>query len=210
MDSVCIRVLLFALAIGAANPVFGRDDMVHVVYRFISPNIQAGTFGAAEREAWLAGSTHLRLEEPPNPEAGVHTLIVGNAPDTWYVDRLSRTGHHRRSSESAYTVPIFPDARHTGIRGLELGAEREYFRQHGARPAGTRIIDGEHVSLSELIFDHTILTLYIRDDGTPYQVAIQSPRATYAVRFSTYESGLEPDPSLFQRPTDVEFVEATD
>lgn len=204
-----LGTFLLGLSIAVPAVASAGAGMTHVVFRFVSPDIKAGSFAATSREAWRVGATYLRLEEAPNPEDGAHTLIIANSPDAWLINRATSQGQHHRGEgkQKDLVVPVFPTAEPVAARRLELGEEVAFFRAHDARMLGERTINGVRTTASQVKFSATTLTLYTRGNGHPYQVAIHSPVESYAVRYEVYETGLEPDWSLFRPPPDVDLQE---
>lgn len=209
---------LLAVAIGltlgaaAAVPpaVAAEQAMTHLVFRFVAEGLDPDSFAATRREMWRVGPTHFRLAEQPNPDAGVHILLIKNAPETWLVNLLAGEARHATydGEDSEIQVPVFAGIGSETVQALEYGGELAYFRERGAKRAGSGIIGGRHATALVLVIDGIQLTLYIGDDGLPWQLAINTGSREWAIRYETYEAGLEPDWSLFQPPEDVTIVEA--
>lgn len=190
----------------AAEP---GEAMTHMVFRFVAEGLDPDSFAATPREMWRVGATHFRLAEEPNPTAGVQTLLIKNAPETWLVDLLTGEARHAvyDGEDSEIQVPMFAGIGGEALLALEYGRELAFFRERGAKRAGSGIIGGRHATALVLVIDGIQLTLYVGDDGQPWQVAIDTGRQEWAIRYETYETGLDPDWSLFRPPEGVTVLE---
>lgn len=212
MRIMTMAAILLALACAATSkPATAADQaMTHMVFRFVADGLDPDSFAATSREMWRVGDRHMRLQEAPDPERKIHGLIVMNSPDSWVVNLYDNSARHAvdRSESIGVHVPVFPGTPSESLNALEFGREAEFFRERGAKVAGSGIIGGRHATASVLIVDGIQLTLYVGDDGLPWQVAIRVGAQEWAIRYESYEAGLDPDWSLFQPPEDVEIVEA--
>lgn len=206
-----IAAILLAMLAGAALPATAEEEaMTRMVFRFVAKGLDPASFAATPREMWRVGTTRFRLEEEPNPDTGAHALVIKNAPHSWIVDRLSGEAIHSeyRGSDSAIQVPLFPGTPSVSVQALEFGHEAAFFRERGAKTAGSGIVGGRHATASVLVVDGIQLTLYTGDDGRPWQVAIRIGAQEWAIRYEAYETGLAIDPALFRPPEGVTIVEA--
>src|SRR5204863_8417778 len=76
----------------------------------------------------------VELKKPPDPDRGIHGLLVISEPDFWMVNLLTKTARHGVDPGPTFNcrMPIFPEA--TGS-DLEFGMELQYFKNKGATPA---------------------------------------------------------------------------
>ena len=192
------------------SSVLAAGQMSHIVYRYASPLITPGSFEATSSEVWRVELSHARIEEAPDPKQGIHGLIVFNAPNSWHINLYNRTAHHLLDPGPTLDVhfPIFLTSQNEQVLGLEFGQEVSFFRKHHARQIGSKTIDGVQTEVSSLTFEDTILTLYVRRDGKPYQISISGERNSYTVIYELYESGLEPDWALFEPPGNIAVYES--
>lgn len=214
MRVLTIMAVVLAAVSGTALPAAGAEHagetMTHLVFRFVAKGLDPESFAATPREMWRVGDRFFRLEEAPDPERRIHGLIVMNAPDSWMINLYDNEARHAvdRSDDIGVHVPIFPGTPSESLNALEFGRELDFFRERGAKTAGSGVIGGRHATASVLVVDGIKLTLYVDDDGRPWQVAIRIGAQEWAIRYETYETGLAADPSLFQPPEGVTIVEA--
>ena len=89
-------ILALVRLIGSAAPAVNAADgsMVYIEYRFIAPNIQPGSFEASVRKLWRYTDSYARVEEVPNPQIGIHGLIIANAPNSYLINRYTKVAQY--------------------------------------------------------------------------------------------------------------------
>ncbi len=202
--------LLIALFLGSLTICTQAADhkMLYVEYRLQGARIGPASFDAQPKKVWRIGTNYLRFEDAPNATTNVHGLIIVAEPDIWVVDRNTNQARHTVDPGPNYAVhfPTFASETSAKLRGLEFGREREYFRDHGAKELAAVAIDGVNVRPLHLQIDDREVTLYLKADGTPFQIALKSADHEYAMRFLRYEPERKPDMSLFRLPLGVQLV----
>lgn len=205
-------IVSFFLGVAVLAPPAAATDptMTHMVFRFVAQGLDPDSFAATPREMWRVGSRYLRLQEQPDPDRGIHGLIISNAPDNWMIDLHAKEAMHAidDGDEIDVSVPVFPNVGGEVVQALEFGGELDFFREQGAKDAGSGIIGGRRARAQMLIVDGVQLTLYVGMDGRPWQVAINTGQREWAIRYEVYEAGLDPDWSLFEPPESVTVIEA--
>lgn len=200
----------FAGSLGRAD-ADEAPQMVHVEFRFLSPKINPGSFEASIRKVWRSGDQYLRIEEAPDLQQRIHSVIIVNEPDVWMWNRFDNTARHIVDSGPTNVVhdPLFSGEPSKVLQGLEIGGEKDFFAANKASSLPDENVDGMDCAASSLTVDDSTLTLYLRkSDGSPFQVSIKNPRGAYAVRYEKYESRLRLDPSLFVAPKEAKISEA--
>ncbi len=207
--------LLLLLIVAAAT--FHRADasegweIIYIEYRFVAPTIEPGSFEASTRKVWRSGDRYLRIEEAPDPKQGIHGVMIVNEPDSWLWNRLNNVARHIVDPGPTFIVrfPIFLAESLKKLQGLELGRERDFFSAHGATVIPDQILDGVECTVQSLQVDDSTLVLYLRkSDGSPFQLSINNPRNSHAVRFERYEVRSQFEPSLFAAPEGARIIEA--
>lgn len=201
------RILLATLLALAAVTANAQEKMFFTEYHVVSEKLPPGSPELQHRKLWLVGTKYLRFEDVPNPQTGVHGLIIVSEPDIWFIDRKTRSGKHNIDPGPTYAVhfPMFPNEDSPRIKQLEFGREREFFETNGAREGAKQTIDGVTCRVFTLRIDERDLTLYVRGDGKPFQVAISDGEVTYGIRIIRHEANMDPDLSLFRPPADTTF-----
>jgi len=187
--------------------------MVKVVIRDATPGVDPGSFAAQPKTFYRLGTRYGRTEEVPDPEHGMHVLIVVSEPDAWMVNLASKTGQHIVDASAPYHhhAPVLaaPDDPEF-VKAFEFGCELEYLKQKAADPPQSLDLDGRKLLAYRASEGERTLTLVI-DPGTqkPFAAtAHKSGKVVAYVRYLEYETGLRPDLSLFAAPTGVKYTEA--
>src|SRR5262245_3469172 len=136
MPLVLSLVLLLGLLAPAAHAADRAADrsMVYIEYRFIAVNIKPGSFEGSVRKMWRYKDSYARLEEAPNPQTGIHGLLITNAPNSYLINRYTKVARHVVDPGSTYNVviPVFPSERDGKLKGLQMGRELAFFQASGA------------------------------------------------------------------------------
>jgi hypothetical protein len=183
--------------------------MLFVEYRVISPQLPPSSPESQPRKLWRVGREFLRFEDVPNPQTNVHGLIIVDEPDIWIIDRKKGQGQHSVDPGPNYVIhfPIFPNEQSDQLRQLEFGRELQFFHEHGAKELPSQVVEGIDCRRLRLKFDDREVTLFLKSDNTPLQLAVQSARNAYAVRFLKYDANQKPDMTLFKVPSGTQVSE---
>jgi len=202
-----LLTLLIALLAPAAHAADRSADrsMVYIEYRFIAVNIKPNSFEASVRKLWRYTDSYARLEEAPNPQTGIHGLLITSAPN-------SSDPRHVVDRGPTYNViiPVFPSERDGKLKQLQMGRELAFFRANGAIAALDEPVDTAMCTVLRAKVDDSEIKLFL-DKGSPQQprqVWIRNPRSEYAVRYLRYRTDLPVDLSLFAVPKDVQISRA--
>jgi hypothetical protein len=201
--------LLIALLAPAASAA--DRSMVYIEYRFIAVNIKPGSFEASVRKLWRYGDSYARLEEAPNPQTGIHGLLITKAPNSYLINQYTKVARHVVDPGPTYNVviPVFPSERDGKLKGLQMGRELAFFQANGAVPVPDEPIDTAMCSVLRAKVDESEIKLFLdKDSKQPRQVWIRNSRSEYAVRYVRYRTDLPLDLSLFSVPKDVQVTRA--
>src|SRR5262245_16259092 len=205
--------LLIALLAPAANAADRSAEraMVYIEYRFIAVNIKPGSFEASVRKLWRYTDSYARLEEAPNPQTGIHGLLISNAPNSYLINQYTKVARHVVDRGPTYNVviPVFPSEREGKLKQLQMGRELAFFRANGAGPAQDEPIDTAMCSVLRAKIEDSEIKLFLdKESQQPRQVSIRNSRSEYAVRYVRYRTDLAVDLSLFSVPKDVQITRA--
>ena len=205
--------LLIALLAPAANAAdrSAERSMVYIEYRFIATNIKPGSFEASVRKLWRYKDSYARLEEAPNPQTGIHGLLITNAPNSYLINRYTKVARHVVDPGPTYNVviPVFPSERDGKLKGLQMGRELAFFQAHGAVPLPNEPVDTAMCSVLRAKVEDSEIKLFLdKETKQPRQVWIRNARSEYAIRYSRYLTDLPVDLSLFSVPKDVQVTRA--
>jgi len=209
MRMILSLALLIALLAPAANAA--DRSMVYIEYRFIAVNIKPGSFEASVRKLWRYKDSYARVEEAPNPQTGIHGLLIANAPNSYLINRNTKVARHVVDPGPTYNVviPVFPSERDGKLKGLQMGQELKFFQANGAVALPDEPIDIAMCSVLRARVEDSEIKLFLdRDSKQPRQVSIRNPRSEYAVRYVRYLTDLPVDLSLFSVPKDVQVTRA--
>jgi len=213
MPLVLSLLLLLGLLAPAAHAADRSADrsMVYIEYRFIAVNIKPGSFEGSVRKLWRYKDSYARLEEAPNPQTGVHGLLIANAPHSYLINRYTKVARHVVDPGPTYNVviPVFPSERDGKLKGLQMGRELAFFQANGAVLFPDEPVDTAMCSVLRAKVDESEIKLFLdKDSKQPRQVWIRNSRSEYAVRYVRYRTDLPLDLSLFSVPKDVQVTRA--
>ncbi len=201
-----MRILMLVLLLCLMVPAHAQEKMLHAEYRVIVPgNAAASDREGQSRKVWRVGTKYLRFEDVPDPQTSVHGLIIVAEPDIWVIDRKSRQGRHSVDPGPDYGVhfPILAREPSSTLKALEFGNEVQFFRNNDAREKAPQTVDGVLCQVFQMRIDERDLTLFVREDGRPFQISVESGESQYLVRYLRYDISGEPDLSLFKPPTGI-------
>ncbi len=213
MKSTIALVAMLVLPGIFVPPAAAEEEgpMLHIAFRYLSPEIEKGSFEATVRKVWRVGDRYLRIEEAPDPKVGLHGLIIVNAPHSYMINRYVDQGVHILDTEPEQRVhyPVFPGNKKSKIGKLEFGNEQEFFKSSGAEALEQQYIEGDLCDVWRLNVDGSTLTLFVGvATERPKQISIESPDTAYSIRYETYERLPEADLGLFVVPDEITIVEA--
>src|ERR1700674_1668882 len=171
MRSVLLTLgLLAATSIGEEPP----KTMTKVEVTLQSPDVPTGSFAAKPKVFYRAGNRYCRIEEAPDPEQGIHGLMIINEPDFWMVNLLAKTARHGVDPGPTLNchLPIFAegspqslDEETKQIRQLEFGQEAEFFKAKGATAQKGPVLQTKETTVYRTRIGPTALALFTY--GTP-------------------------------------------
>ena len=182
------------------------DKMLYVEYRFVDKQTAADSFDAQTKKVWRIDKDFLRFEDAPNPQTKIHGLIIVAEPDIWIVDRNTNQAQHTVDPGPVFKIdfPLLASEKIEKLRKLEFGHELEYFQENGAKQLPAQDVDGVRCRVLRLQIEDREVTLFLKTDNTPLQIAVKSPNYEYAMRFLRYEPDRKPEMLLFQLPPGVQ------
>ena len=113
MNRLLLLICVLAGAIFAEEPPKRMTKMEVVLH---SPDAPTGSFAAKPRVFYRAGNRYCRVEETPDPDQGIHGLMIINEPDWWMVNLFSKTARHGVDPGPTFQLPTGDfRKRHTAI-----------------------------------------------------------------------------------------------
>jgi hypothetical protein len=115
--------------------------MTKMVVQLQSSEVPADSFAAKPKTMFRAGTQFCRVEEAPDPEHGIHGVMITNEPDAWMVNLETKSAQHMVDPGPTFNchMPIFarlhsdlPEEEARQIGRLEFGFELEFFKSQGA------------------------------------------------------------------------------
>jgi hypothetical protein len=182
--------------------------MARIVFRNLSPGVEADSAAGQPHTLLRAGQRLGRLDYPPNPDAGTHLVVIVKEPDIWVIDRKRKTVVQTRDPGPSYVfrAPVLkPKDQPSPLPSLEFGREFDFLRAHGAVPAQTETADGAKADRYEVaIEDLTVVLIASPGSRIARELQIFKDGELYrAFHYDTYELDLEPEPGLFLPPQNL-------
>jgi hypothetical protein len=191
--------------------------MTKMVVQLQSSDVPADSFAAKPKTMFRAGTQFCRIEEEPDPEHGIHDVMIINEPDAWMVNLETKSAQHMVDPGPTFNcrMPIFanrlkdlPAEEAKQIGGLEFGFELEFFKSKGATGQPGGIQQGQQTTAYKLTFGDSSLALFTY--GTP-----ERPLGAAWIRGDKHDifwySGygrIDFDPKLFAKPERVKIEDA--
>lgn len=218
-DLVIGTVLLLMSCIGSfscAGPKnsvsSGRPTMMsHFKYEFVDVSRWAWKAPPTGREIWTAGTEYLRAQIASLAVPDESAVLINHRLDTWAYNSKSKTGKHRRISESEFagiSSAYLGAPEPSDLLNLKTGSENEFFESRHAARLADQSVDSCECAVYRLVISQTELMLYRRlDNQHPLQISITSPSNRFSIRLSEYEPSCPFDSTLFTPPSDIKFSE---
>lgn len=186
--------------------------MTKLEVRLQSPDAPEGSFSALPKVMYRAGAGYCRIEEAPDPEHGIHGLMILNEPDAWMVNLLSKSARHMVDTGPTFFchLPMFSDAKEQSstdpklrVSALEFGRELDYFKSMGALPKPGPVLQGQKTTAYLTNVGTTVLVLFTYGpSGFPLAVTRKIGDKSDTWWYSGYGE-IPFDAKLFSRPTGV-------
>jgi len=206
MTRVRALALLFLILCSApiALATCAPKYTLHIVTRIDAPDIPADHFIRKPKTLYRSGLLLARLEEEPNPETGLHLLLVVNGRDIWMANRMDHTGEHSLDPDPdpGFHALIVSDLESEYWKNFEFGCEVPFMEAVKAKKTATD--DGfayEHEH------DGIAARLIVTKNGTPKSVRIKQDGQEMSFLYDTFEQITDADPKLFAKPEGITFTE---
>jgi hypothetical protein len=206
-------ISMFSVLVIAEAP---PESMIKLTVRLESPEVPAESFAAKAKTMYRAGNGYCRTEELPDPEHGVHGLMILSEPDAWMVNLLTKTAKHFVDSGPTFNchLPIFQgeEAKSAAemrnlLLELEFGRELGYFKGRRAAPKEGPVLRDKPTTVYSIgIGDSQLFLFTTGAPERPWAVARQQGNVREIFWYGVYEQ-LPYDPKLFAKPVDVKIEE---
>ncbi len=205
-----LPVLVAALSLIPAVDAFAKcspHKTMRIVMRFDAPELPADHFARKPKTLYRLGEKYGRIEEEPNPETGLHLLIVVNEPDLWMVNRADKTGQHAvdPGPTLAFGAPIAGDVKSEYWNNFEFGCEVPFMN---SVKDVRKSVDGAGNVLYEHEAEDVKASLLVGTNGIPRRVTIVTGESTFGYIYDVYEQSSDADTRPFERPEGIRFTEA--
>jgi hypothetical protein len=209
LPAIC---LFSSMAFGQSLP----EAMTRMSVRLESPGVRSESFAAQPKVMYRAGNGYCRTEELPDPEHGIHALMILNEPDAWTVNLLTKTAQHFVDPGPTFSchLPIFRGEQvksatdmKNPLLELEFGQELGYFKGKGAtRREGPVLRDKPTTVYAVDIGDSQLFLFTTGRPERPWAVARKRGNVNEIFWYGTYEQ-LPFDQKLFAKPEGVKVEE---
>lgn len=134
-----------------------------------SPDAPQGSFAAKPKVMYRAGARYCRVEEQPDPDKGIHGVLIIHEPDYWFVNLFSKTAQHGVDPGPTFNcqMPVFAEGELKSasdedkqIKELEFGRELEFFKSRGAVSQPGPVLQTKQTTAYKLEFGDLILGLF--------------------------------------------------
>jgi hypothetical protein len=209
------NVLLLTCLLGCAAAAEQQPrTMTKIEVILQSPSAPADSFASKPKVMYRAGERYCRVEEAPDPDHGIHGLMIVNEPDYWMVNLLAKTARHGVDPGPTFNchLPVFADEsldeEGKQIRQLEFGMELEFFKSKGAVPEKGPVLQTKETTVYRAKVGEVVLALFTY--GTPEHpllVARLRGEKNDLFWYSGYGE-MEFSPKLFAKPENVKIEDS--
>lgn len=190
--------------------------MSKIITRDTSPDVPRSSFAAKPKTLYRIGETYGRIEEEPDPDHKIQSLIIVSEPRIWFINLYDKTGRFMMDPSPSYVfrAPVIPPegpGQEQPLKDFEYGREYEFLKSnHAAR--GKEIIDGKTYDKLYLTIDgFSISLLSHAGEERPYRVTvIKGRKLVLQVDYDYYKRDLEPQMSLFEPPGNIRIIETNE
>jgi hypothetical protein len=219
-------MIKFVLLVGVLGGILFAEDspktMTKIEVILKGPDAPPGSFATKPKVFYRAGNRYCRVDEAPDPDQGIHGLMIINEPDWWMVNLFSKTARHGvdpgptfscRLAIFANGTPQSIDDESKQIMQLEFGRELEFFKNRGAIPEKGPVLqttDGRTYETMVYRVRVGAAALALFTTGTPERplsVAQQRNGKSDIYWYSGYGE-VDFDPKLFAKPENVKIEES--
>jgi hypothetical protein len=214
MEGLLLAVCVFSVALFAQEP---PKVMTRVEVTLHSPDAPEGSLAAMPKVFYRAGDRYCRIEEAPDPDHGLHNVMIVNEPDYWTVNLVTKTAQQGVDPGPTFNchLPIFAsgnpqslDDETKEIRELEFGREQEYFESKGAAPLPGPVLAKHETTRYETKVGTAVLTLFVaKSPELPIAVSLKRGERDSIFLYSQYARTAF-DPALFAKPSGVTIEES--
>jgi len=207
-----LLILFFCAALAGSG--MATESMTKVVFRQEGPDVAPGSFGAKPKTLYRWKSTMGRVEQALDADHHLQELFIANGKDGWLINLADKTGTHLvdPSTDNDFYVPIVPAGKpneNPPIRDFQIGRELDFMASQkvASKPV---VKDGKTLILYECVKEGYTLDFYVStSSGSPTESDVSKDgKLLLRLVYLEYSSALDPNPSLFQPPTDVKISEA--
>jgi len=188
------------------------EQFLKIVFRDATPGVDANSFAAKPKTLYRYGSHYARVEEEPNPQTGIHGLIVVNKRDTWMVNLATSSGQHIVDTAESYDfhAPLVGGPEDPAdIMEMEFGCEIAYMSARGVKPRPITIAELNLVEYQTTAEKYTFRLLVVPEHDVPFAFGFyEGDKLVYYVRYMEYGAYPTPEMSLFEKPVGIEYREA--
>lgn len=189
--------------------------MTKLITQLERSDFPAESFASKPKTMYRSGTRYCRTEEQPDPDHGIHGLMILNEPDAWIVNLLTKTAKHFVDPGPTFNchLPIFQgDVKSSAdmknpILELEFGQEVGYFKGKDATPKEGPVLRDKPTTVYAVDMGDSQLFLFTtRAPERPWAVARQHGNVKEMFWYSDYQE-LPFDPKLFAKPDAVKIEE---
>ena len=217
MNKLCESfAALLVVASFLTSPIHSQGiprTMMRVTTKIVEPKPEAGSFLAQPKTMWRAGTKYSRTAEAPDSTNRIHALAIIHEPDAWMINLFDGSGRHLVDPGPTFNVhlPIFEE--HSGVKTklneLEFGKELQFFTMNGAKQSAGEMIDGKSTNRYEVSISGSRLVLWTdAKSKKPVRISRIQGVQRQSIAYLSYDDALAFDPTLFQPPTGITFVDS--
>jgi hypothetical protein len=190
----------------------GSGPMTRVVSRFVLPEMDANSFAAKPKTAYIVGKRYARIEEEPDLALKLHGLVIMNGRDGWMANLLAEKATHITDPGPTYGnhFPLVPMPKGEQSRGrdFEMGSELEFMKSRGVKPKDAEFLDRK-ADLYETTVDGLTLRVFTDPKAeVPRGVEVSEEGKLLAqIIYETYETNLPFRRELFLPPPGIQISE---
>ncbi len=187
--------------------------MTKIITRDTSPDVPRTSFAAKPITLYRIGETYGRVEEEPDTDHYIQSLVIVSEPKIWIINLWDKTGRFITDPgpSSVFHAPVIPPdgpGQEPPLKDFEYGQEYEFLHSNHAT-RGEDFLDGISYDKLYLTIDgFSISLLSHAGEERPYRLTInKGQKLVLQIDYDYYKRDLEPLMTLFEPPMNIQMIE---
>jgi hypothetical protein len=210
--TILVLMVLFS-SVESSYAQLTSDKMMKIITRDTSPNKPSHPFGTLPKTLYRMGETYGRIEEMPDPDHGIHGLVVIAEPKIWMINLWVKAGRLIVDPGPTYVfraniIPPEGKKQKPPLQDFEFGREYEFLRTHNATDSQETIQGNTYDVLTVALDGYTLKLFSTKGKDQPFRVIVsKAGQVVCQYDYDEYKTDMPPQMDLFKPPPNVKVIE---